>query len=98
MSLLPAVLSEYYHVTKLPVALGMIYPAIALGSFIGSPMAGLMFDRLGSFDVAIYIAASCLIVAAVIIIVLPKASFADIEPEDNRQTHFRRSTFNYTFQ
>ena len=69
-----------------------------------------MFDNMGSFDAAIYLTTALMIIAAGIIIVLPKASFADIEPEDIRKTEVydmtdfkvrakaRRSTFNYQYQ
>jgi MFS family permease len=49
MSALPR---EYYGVTRLATILGFMFGASALGGMIGPPLAGLVFDNFGSYQIA----------------------------------------------
>jgi MFS family permease len=71
VSLLPPVLADYFTVSKLPLVLGLVFPIAGVGSILGSPMTGLMYDKFGSYDIAIYISALAMLIAAVILLFLP---------------------------
>jgi MFS family permease len=50
--MMPALLREYFGRVRLATVLGLVMGVAALGSMIGPPLAGLAFDRLGSYQVA----------------------------------------------
>lgn len=50
--MMPALLREYFGRVRLATVLGLVMGVAALGGMVGPPLAGLAFDRLGSYQVA----------------------------------------------
>lgn len=50
--MMPALLRQYFGRVRLASVLGLVMGVSALGGMIGPPLAGLAFDRLGSYQVA----------------------------------------------
>jgi OFA family oxalate/formate antiporter-like MFS transporter len=50
--MMPALVREYFGRARLATVLGLVMGVAALGSMAGPPLAGLAFDRLGSYQVA----------------------------------------------
>jgi MFS family permease len=50
--MMPALVREYFGRGRLATGLGLVMGVAALGSMVGPPLAGLAFDRLGSYQVA----------------------------------------------
>jgi OFA family oxalate/formate antiporter-like MFS transporter len=50
--MMPALVREYFGRVRLATVLGLVMGVAALGSMAGPPLAGLAFDRLGSYQVA----------------------------------------------
>lgn len=53
IALNPAVVAELYGVRGLGSLIGVLYTSAALGALVGTPAAGMVIDRTGSYDVAI---------------------------------------------
>jgi MFS family permease len=69
--MMPALLREYFGRGRLATVLGLAMGAAALGSMAGPPLAGLAFDRLGSYQVAWFGFAAVVIVGMVSLITTP---------------------------
>jgi MFS family permease len=50
--MMPALVREYFGRVRLATVLGLVMGVAALGSMVGPPLAGLAFDRLGSYQIA----------------------------------------------
>jgi MFS family permease len=50
--MMPSLLREYFGRVRLATVLGLVMGVAALGGMVGPPLAGLAFDRLGSYQVA----------------------------------------------
>jgi MFS family permease len=50
--MIPALVREYFGRIRLATVLGLVMGVASLGGMIGPPLAGLAFDRLGSYQVA----------------------------------------------
>jgi MFS family permease len=50
--MMPALVREYFGRVRLATVLGLVMCVAALGGMVGPPLAGLAFDRLGSYQVA----------------------------------------------
>jgi OFA family oxalate/formate antiporter-like MFS transporter len=50
--MMPALVREYFGRVRLATILGLVMGVAALGGMVGPPLAGLAFDRLGSYQVA----------------------------------------------
>jgi MFS family permease len=50
--MMPALVREYFGRVRLATVLGLVMCVAALGGMVGPPLAGLAFDRIGSYQVA----------------------------------------------
>lgn len=73
--IMPTLLREYFGRVRLGTLLGVCMGAAALGSIIGPPLAGLVFDKLGSYQVAWFAFAGLLIAGMFSLVTTPSSSF-----------------------
>jgi OFA family oxalate/formate antiporter-like MFS transporter len=69
--MMPALVREYFGRVRLATILGLVMGVAALGSMIGPPLAGLAFDRLGSYQVAWFGLAGLVVAGMVSLITTP---------------------------
>jgi MFS transporter, OFA family, oxalate/formate antiporter len=69
--MMPALLREYFGRARLATVLGVVMGASALGSMVGPPLAGLAFDRLGSYEVAWFAFAGLVIAGMISLLTTP---------------------------
>ncbi|XP_006821307.1 monocarboxylate transporter 13-like [Saccoglossus kowalevskii] len=55
MTVIPVVLKEYVGNAKMTDALGLSLPALGIGSLIGPPISGWIFDKTGSYNGPYYL-------------------------------------------
>ena len=72
--MMPALLREYFGRVRLATVLGVVMGVAALGGVIGPPLAGLAFDRLGSYQVAWFGLAGLVVAGMVSLITTPSVS------------------------
>ena len=72
--MMPALLREYFGRVRLGTLLGVCMGAAALGSMIGPPLAGWVFDKFGSYQVAWFAFAGLLIAGMVSLMTTPPVS------------------------
>ena len=70
--MMPALVREYFGRVKLATVLGLVMGVAALGSMVGPPLAGLAFDRLGSYQVAWFGLAGLVIAGMVSLLTTPQ--------------------------
>ena len=68
---MPALLREYFGRFRLATVLGVVMGVAALGGVIGPPLAGLVFDRFGSYQVAWFGLAGLVIAGMISVITTP---------------------------
>jgi len=69
--LMPALVREYFGRVRLATVLGLVMGVAALGSMAGPPLAGLTFDRLGSYQFAWFGFAGLVIAGMISLITTP---------------------------
>jgi len=70
--MMPALVREYFGRVRLATVLGLVMGVAALGGMVGPPLAGLAFDRLGSYQVAWFGLAGLVIAGMVSLITTPR--------------------------
>jgi len=65
-----AVAAQMFGTERLSSILGALYSSAAIGNVLGSPLAGIMFDRLGSYSAAILVCAGASSLALFIVMFL----------------------------
>lgn len=71
ISLFPALIGDYFGVERLAGISGLLYTGAALGSLLGAPATGALFDALGTYTPAILIAGGSMAVGAAVLLGLP---------------------------
>ena len=69
--MMPALVREYFGRFRLATVLGLVMGIAALGSMAGPPLAGLAFDRLGSYQVAWFGFAGLVIIGMISLLTTP---------------------------
>jgi MFS family permease len=69
--MMPALVREYFGRVRLATVLGLVMGVAALGSMVGPLLAGLAFDRLGSYQVAWFGFAGLVIAGMISLITIP---------------------------
>jgi len=69
--MMPALLREYFGRFRLATVLGVVMGVAALGGVLGPPLAGLVFDRFGSYQVAWFGLAGLIIAGTISVITTP---------------------------
>ena len=69
--MMPALLREYFGRGRLATVLGLVMGVAALGGVVGPPLAGLAFDRFGSYQVAWFGFAGLVIAGMISLITTP---------------------------
>jgi len=69
--IMPALVREYFGRVRLATTLGLVMGVAALGGMAGPPLAGLAFDRLGSYQVAWFGLAGLVIAGMVSLLTTP---------------------------
>jgi MFS family permease len=69
--IMPALVRQYFGRVRLATILGLVMGVAALGSMAGPPLAGLAFDRLGSYQVAWLGFAGLLVAGIVSLVTIP---------------------------
>jgi OFA family oxalate/formate antiporter-like MFS transporter len=69
--MMPALVREYFGRVRLATVLGLVMGVAALGSMVGPPLAGLVFDRLHSYQVAWFGLAGLVIAGMVSLLTTP---------------------------
>lgn len=59
--------------------LGLVFPIAGVGSILGPPMTGLMYDKFGTYTAAIYVSAASMLICAVILFFLPPPPSSEIK-------------------
>jgi OFA family oxalate/formate antiporter-like MFS transporter len=70
LALYPSVTKDYYGLKNFGVNYGLVFTAWGVGGFVLPLLAGRLYDAYGSFKVSCYLAASLLVVAAIVAILL----------------------------
>ncbi len=63
----------------MPLVLGLVFPVAGIGSILGPPMTGLMYDDFGSYTIAIYVSAASMLICAIILFFLPPPPTVEIK-------------------
>jgi OFA family oxalate/formate antiporter-like MFS transporter len=66
LALYPSVTKDYYGLKNFGVNYGLVFTAWGVGGFVLPLLAGKLYDSYGSFQVSEYLAASLLVVAAIV--------------------------------
>ena len=69
--MMPALLREYFGRVKLATVLGLVMGVAALCSMVGPPLAGLIYDILGSYQIAWFSFAGLVVVGIVSLVTTP---------------------------
>jgi OFA family oxalate/formate antiporter-like MFS transporter len=69
--MMPALLRQYFGRVRLATVLGLLMGVASLGGMIGPPLAGLIFDRLGSYQVAWLGCAGLVIIGMISLVTTP---------------------------
>jgi MFS family permease len=69
--MMPALVREYFGRVRLATVLGLVMGVAQIGSMVGPPLAGLAFDRLGSYQVAWFGLAAFVIAGMISLITTP---------------------------
>jgi MFS family permease len=69
--MMPALVREYFGRVRLATVLGLVMGVAALGSMVGPPLAGLAFDRLGSYQVAWFGFAGLVVAGMISVVTTP---------------------------
>jgi MFS family permease len=72
--MLPAVLAEIFGVEGLGATLGAVYSGSAISAIIGTPLAGFMIDKTGSYLWAAALAGGCTLAGFLIVLPLQRGS------------------------
>lgn len=71
ISLLFALTADYFGVARLGGITGLLNTAAALGTLVGAPLSGLLFDGTGSYTLPIVIAGLSMFAGSVVLLTLP---------------------------
>jgi len=69
--MMPALVREYFGRVRLATVLGLVMGVAQIGSMVGPPLAGLAFDKLGSYQVAWFGLAAFAIAGMISLITTP---------------------------
>jgi len=69
--MMPALLREYFGRVRLATVLGLVMGVAALCSMVGPPLAGLVFDILGSYQIAWFGFAGLVVVGIISLVTTP---------------------------
>jgi MFS family permease len=72
--MMPALVREYFGTVRLATILGLVMGVAQIGSMVGPPLAGLAFDRLGSYQVAWFGLAGLAIVGMISLLTTPRVA------------------------
>jgi len=72
--MLPALVREYFGRVRLATILGLLMGVAALGGMVGPPLAGLAFDKFGSYQVAWFGLAGLVVAGMISLITTPSVS------------------------
>ena len=64
IAMIPAVCAELFGVHSLSSIVGLLFTANTVGNLVSAPLGGIVSDASGSYEVAILIAGSCLVIAS----------------------------------
>lgn len=71
ISLLFALTADYFGIERLAGVTGLLNTAAMLGTLLGAPLSGLMFDATGTYTLAILIAGGTLAAGSAVLVGLP---------------------------
>lgn len=77
ISLLIALMADYFGTERLAGVTGLMNTAAAAGTLVGAPLSGLLFDASGSYSLSILIAAAAMGAGAVALLFLPSEKTAE---------------------
>lgn len=71
IALLPALAGDYFGLERLAGITGALFSGAAVGTLLGSPVSGLLFDASGSYSLAIIFATASMAIGTAIMVTLP---------------------------
>jgi MFS family permease len=71
VALAPAVCVDYFGTRAAGAIIGVLYSGVGVGTFIGPPFAGYVFDQFGSYQGAITVATCAALMATVLMLSIP---------------------------
>lgn len=74
VALAPAVAADHFGTRGLGGIIGLLYSGVGIGTLLGPPFAGLVFDRSGSYEVAILAGAGAALLATTLLVMLPHSA------------------------
>jgi MFS family permease len=74
VALYPALTVDYFGGRNASGIIGFLYTATAVGTLVGPKLAGDGFDLFGSYALPILVSAGCALLAALLILLLPKTA------------------------
>ncbi|MEA2894424.1 MAG: hypothetical protein QOJ84_39 [Bradyrhizobium sp.] len=74
VALYPALTVDYFGGRNASGIIGFLYTATAIGTLVGPKLAGDGFDLFGSYALPILVSAGCALLAALLILLLPKTA------------------------
>lgn len=71
ISLLFALTADYFGIERLAGVTGLVNSAAAIGTLLGAPLSGVLFDATGTYTVAIIIAGTTIAIGTAVMLALP---------------------------
>ncbi len=71
IALLPALAGDYFGMDRLAGVTGLLFSGAAVGTLLGPPITGLLFDANGTYTLAVVLAAVSMAIGAAILFALP---------------------------
>ncbi len=71
IALMPALAGDYFGMQRLAGITGLLFSGAAIGSVLGAPVTGMLFDAGGTYTVGIAVAAASMAIGALMMLRLP---------------------------
>lgn len=71
IALLPALAGDYFGMQRLAGITGLLFSGAAVGTLLGAPVTGMIFDARGSYTIGIALAAASMTVGTLLLLPLP---------------------------
>lgn len=86
ISLLPALTGDYFGVERLAGVMGLLNTGAAVGTLLGPPATGALFDLTGSYTLAILLAGGSMVAGASFLLGLPRPT-GRVGPASRNSNH-----------
>lgn len=71
IALMPALAGDYFGMQRIAGITGLLFSGAAVGTLLGAPVTGMLYDARGSYTTGILVAAASLVVGTLLLLRLP---------------------------